>query len=332
MIDIAFKIAFSPSIGSGHLYKCARLSKALKKKNIKTTAILSKTTSGIKKNYLRKSFDNIKILRDQISEINYLKKKNIKKLLINHQNINIKKQNIYKKTLKKIILYQDLPKKNVADVIINHNLITKPFKVYKKISPKKSILLLGPKYYLFNEFSKEKNKKNKNILIFLGANTPVNMLNKILNALNKFDIKKHEIYLIKGLFNKKIDFFSKKYPNLRLKFFNQGDQNFFYNKILNCKIFISTGGSTLIESIYMLTPSIIISRAKNQINNCENFSNKKLIFYLGKKFREKELINYTKKIINNDIFYKKLIARMKKFKLFFFKSILINKIYNIIKF
>ena len=33
MKKIAFKIAFSSKVGSGHLYRCARLSEKLKKRN-----------------------------------------------------------------------------------------------------------------------------------------------------------------------------------------------------------------------------------------------------------------------------------------------------------
>ena len=56
MKKIAFKIAFSSKVGSGHLYRCARLSEKLKKKGT-ITYFLTDQKINKKFSFLLRKFD-----------------------------------------------------------------------------------------------------------------------------------------------------------------------------------------------------------------------------------------------------------------------------------
>jgi UDP-2,4-diacetamido-2,4,6-trideoxy-beta-L-altropyranose hydrolase len=329
MKSLAFKVALSKKIGSGHFYRCSRLAKALKKKNVKTYIFLKENMKRYSDLNIDKSFDEIKIFRNSISEIKFLKKNNIKNYLIDDPNISLKYQSNSKRVIKNLIIYQDIPKKNYSDIIINHNNIDKGEIKYKKLSIKNTKHFIGPKYYFF-PFTKKKIKikREKIITIFLGGNTPIVYLKKILEILNKLNFKNYKIEIIKGIFNKDIIFLKKKFFNLNIKNINQSNQIFFINRLSKSKIFISAGGSTLIESIYLNTPVITICRTKNQENNCKNFSKNKLIYNLGKKVNDTQLCKFLKILILNKKSYLDAQARMEKYKKKELQDILAKVVFN----
>ena len=122
MRKIAFKIAFSSKVGSGHLYRSARLSEKLKKKGA-ITYFLTDHKINKKFSFLLRKFDYCVLKKKFKSEINFLRSKNINSIIIDNPKLNIKKKKKYKNNLKKLFIYQDIPAKNFADVVINHNYI-----------------------------------------------------------------------------------------------------------------------------------------------------------------------------------------------------------------
>jgi spore coat polysaccharide biosynthesis predicted glycosyltransferase SpsG len=326
MRKIAFKIAFSPKIGTGHIYRCARLSLALKKKGI-ITFFLSNKEINRKFFFLKKSFSHCIVNKSFIREKNFLQSKNIKNLLIDDPKLTLEKQKKYKNFLNKLIIYQDLPSKNFADILINHNHLKEIKKKYKKLSNTKCKFYLGPKYYLFDRYN-NLNKKKNSITVFLGGNTPKGLLDKVLKIISECNLRKFKVIIFTGIFNKKIFLLKKKYSTLSIELKTQKTQKLFFDTISHSRIFFSTCGSTILESIFLKTPSVAFLRASNQENNCFNLSKDKIICYSTKK---SEIKSFIYKTLNNDEYLKNLIKKLNNFKKKFFNNELVTKILNEIK-
>jgi len=329
MKKLAFKVAFSAKIGSGHLYRCARLSAALKKKGVITYFLIDEK---IKKRFLflSKHFSFSIIKRNIKSEINFLKSENITNLLLDNPKLTFEEQIEYKSGVSKLFIYQDIPKQNIADVVINHNYIKQARNIYKKITKKKCKYYLGPKYYLFDNYRILNSKKNI-ISIFLGGNTPRTLLEKILKIINQNNLKNFKIIVFTGIFNKDFIFLKKKYPAMNLQLKIQKSQKIFFDIVSKSKIFFSAGGSTIIESIFLKTPTIAFLRGKNQLYNCLNLSNDKLIFFSGRTINEKKIQLFINNLINNQKYYNKFINNLNSFKTNNFKNKLTSDIFNEIK-
>lgn len=314
MKSLAFKIAFDKEIGSGHLFRCSNISSNLKKKKIKTHLIIKTKKQFENLDYHLNSFDKITILKNFRQEKNYFINNNIKNVLIDDPNIDYKKQKKYSQAVKKLIIYQDIPKKNFSNLIINHNYILDVKKKYIGISEKNTKFFLGPEYYHFN-YKKKKIIKNE-ISIFLGGYPPINILLKMIYALKFLDIK---INLFIGYSNLNKFKLLKNILKNKISIYNLSSREFFFRKINNSKIFVTSGGSSLLEGIFLNKLCIVFKRAKNQENNCKNFNKAGLIYLLDNKFSQDKFkriiltnLNQSKQniLIKNNI--KKFIKKNKK--------------------
>lgn len=329
MKKIAFKIAFSSNVGSGHLYRSARLAEKLKKKGVITYFLIDKKINK-KFFFLIKKFNHCVLKKNFRSEINFLKSENINNIIIDSPKLTIKKQQKYKINLKKLFVYQDIPLKNVADVIINHNYIKNAEKIYKKLSTKNCTLLLGPRFYLMEKY-KSTIKKKKIISIFLGGNAPKIILEKILKILISINLKNFKIIIFSGIFNKSLFYLKNKYSQIKIQIRVQENHRNFFKVIAGSKFFFSSGGSTIIESIFLKTPTIAILRTKNQLNNCLNFSREKLIFFNGKKIDYYQIKEFIYNLINEKKIYNKYLYNLDLFKKKHLKNDLANIILKEIK-
>ena len=311
MKKIAFRVAFSPQIGSGHMYRCSRLSLKLRKKGVRTYFFTYKELNK-KYNFITKSFSYIVNIKSTKEEAQFIKKKNVRNILIDDPNFNLLSQRKYKKKFEKLFIYQDIPKKNIADIIINHNYINQAKKIYKKLSKKNCKFFLGSKYYLMDDFKIYKNKK-KIISIFLGGNTPKNILERIFNILTNIKLVGFKVIVFSGIFNKNLTPLKKKYPQIKIFFYKQRKQNNFFKIIYLSKIFFYSGGSSIIESLFLKTPTIALLRSKNQLNNCINLSKEKLIYFWGNKIENIQIKSFIKKLLNDNYSYSKFIKKLDVF-------------------
>lgn len=329
MKSLAFKIAFNNKIGSGHLFRCSNLSANLKKKKIKTYLILKNKTQFQNLNYLNKSFNEIKIIKNFNEEKKFLEKNLIKNFLIDDPKVNFNKQKKYSKVVNNLILYQDIPKKNFCNLIINHNYILNAKKKYESISRKNTKFLLGLRFYLIDS---KKNIKPKNeITIFLGGYPPIKILKKIIKAILSLKINDIKVNIFSGYLKlRKSEFIGKEFKKV-INFYHLSKRNFFFNKINNSKIFITSGGSSLIEGIFLKKLCVVLNRAKNQENNCINFNKKKLIYLLNSKFYsnqiKKIILDNQNKKLKEILLYKRLqkFVKLKK------KNILVKSLCNYLK-
>lgn len=293
---IFFKTVFSKKIGTGHFYRTINLAKSLSKKKVEIYFIVNQNSlkKKIAKENLRLKFiKKIYLFKNLKSEIKFLSKSTVPNIIIDDPNFSYNQQIQYKKFIqKKLFLYQDTPKKNLADVIINHNYIKNFRKIYNKLSKNNAHLLVGIKY--FQKKGKKnfykKVKKAKKIHIFFGGLPNDKILKFVLNILSNNYNEKIFVNCFLGIFNKKLNHFKRKYK--RIIFHKTKKQSLYLKSLNKSDLFIGSGGTSLMESLIFGIPSLIFCTAKNQLDNCENFNNdKSIVFIKDKKVFKKNFIN-----------------------------------------
>jgi len=165
MYNVAFKIAISQRIGSGHFYRSLQFAKKLLKKNIKVFFLFEYNFKNINlKNVLKKNNIEYKILKKKnlLSLKKFIKNRKIQTLILDDPLIFFKDQKKLYQIVKKLIVFQDIPKKNYCHILINYNYIKNIKKKYRKLSKKNTKFFLGTKYFIFDKsIKKKKNIKNK---------------------------------------------------------------------------------------------------------------------------------------------------------------------------
>tara|TARA_B100001094_G_C18194704_1_gene809863 strand:- start:3584 stop:4603 length:1020 start_codon:yes stop_codon:yes gene_type:complete len=283
---IFFKFSLSNKIGTGHFFRTMNLAKKFLSKNAKIFFIIRDIklqTDLVKKNFNSRLLKKTIFVKDEKAEIRLLQKNKATNLFIDDPNFNIQLQKKYKKIIKgKLILYQDIPKKNFADIILNHNYIKNPKKIYKNLSKEKVQLFTNIKFFP-KEIYKKINKKSKKIriLVFFGGLANKKLLNFVLSFLNKNVDGNLRVNCFTGHFSKDLNIFKKKFKNI--EFQKSQKQSFYHYQLRKSDLFIGAGGTSLIESLINGIPSIVFCTAKNQIYNCKNLSKDKYIIFIKDK-------------------------------------------------
>lgn len=256
----------SLNIGMGHYYRSLRL------KNL------------LKKNYSVK--------------LSQFKKKDILKKVIQDFDLIILDFKSYPKikSKKKIIIFEDIYKKNKGIISIN------PLDIFLKNS--------GPEYFLFpknlenNKYNFDK-KKKINILFLQGAKDSNNQLYKIVKYIfeNKEQIKFNFRILSKLIFKDKFSKFDYKTLN-----FNKDVSKIYKGK----QIAVSSVGNTAFELGKAGIPTIHYTIEEREIKRAKIFKRINLGNYI-KKDDKKSLINELNKIYFNDNYRKNLIKNRKNF-------------------
>ena len=294
--EIFFKTFFSKKIGTGHFHRTINLAKSLSKKNTNIYFLVNQVflkKKITKENFKLKFIKKIYFFRNNQSEIKFLKKNNISNIIVDDPNFNYNQQVKYKKFIKKrMFIYQDTPKKNFADVVINHNYIKNSKRIYKRLSKNNPRLLVGIKYFPKKNLNipRKKVMKIKKILIFFGGLPNDKILKFVLNILSKKYKEKIHINCFIGIFNKQFYSFKKNYR--KIIFYKTKKQLIYLKHLHRSDLFIGSGGTSLMESLTFGIPSFVFCTAKNQLNNCRNFSkDKSIIFIKDKKLFEKKFMN-----------------------------------------
>ena len=330
MKKIIFKVAFSRKAGSGHLYRSSNLAQLLKDRGVETILILEKKNKVPKNLKLKRAFDKVLFINNLKNIKDFIDKNNINNFLLDYPKSTINFQKKIQKMVNNFILYQDIPRLNSCNYLINHNYIRNASKIYKKLSNKKTKFFLGTKNFFINFKKKNKIITKNDITVFFGGNTSKTYLEKILSCLREFKIYSFKINIFVGFFDNNFSDIQKKYKELKIFFYKNSSQNFFWKTLSTSKIFIGAGGTTLIEAIYFNVPSIIISRSKNQINNCMNFHKDRIINYAGNNISKKKISKKLKLLITNNTSYQILKKNMLKYKLEMLENNLPKKIFKIL--
>ena len=267
MSYLFFRVDSSYSIASGHLIRCQRLAKVLKKK-YEIIFIVNKFKGNF--NFILKDFKKIYLdyknehhldsKSDSEKTIKVLKKFKGKKILIvDHYKLDSTWHKKIIKHIDKMVCINDYIKKNYCDYLINETYY--PKNASQKCLKKDTKLLIGPKYALI-ENNKKKNLKQNGIFVFFGSVDKKNLTLRLCEILKKITSRK--VYIIIGSKNKN----KNKILGIKKKNFIKINTHTDFNLILNkCNLAIIAGGSVIWETLYNKIRTVVIPTAKNQYSN-----------------------------------------------------------------
>ena len=272
--------------------RCNKLAKKLGKKNnifflvdkkdeSLSKLIINNSTILLKKDIFNNSDKIIKILKILKNPIviidSYLSNLNFEKKIISHS--------------KKLIVIDDLKKNHFCNIYINPNFLN--FNFVSKINA--DIKLLGPKYSFVDLPKKKQIKKNKvntikNVLVFMGATDSKNLSIKIYNAIKEKNITHLNFKFIKGYNNSTLESIIKRNKLKNIKFINFSNK--FLNYLNKTDIFISAGGSSVWDSVFLQKKTLIFNHSSKQFENSFNLERKGLIKVFKRGLTSKNINNF----------------------------------------
>ena len=293
---IIFLKSANNTIGFGHLNRVIILAKLFKKKKYKLFLF------GVEKKFIKTKSLFFKIVKNSPinnKKFNFLllnKYLDFKKsfFIIDTYEINSDIQKILYKNKIQWLQFDNLNRKNnnfYANFIVNSNPSVRKKDYISRLKHNKTKLLLGPKFNLLrDEFKKIKNNNNnKNIFISSGAGIKdFGMIEMVVKKLLEI-IQKQKIIIVinkKNISYRKLINLSKLHKNLKIF----SDTKNISILMSQAKLFIVSGGNTLIESLMFKGSKLVISTAKNQISQCKSWSNLKYINYLGHISKKKMIL------------------------------------------
>lgn len=307
--NVLFICSYTKKSGRGHLIRCLKLAKNLKKKNFDFFFL------DIKGNI---NFKSIKYIKSKNLDKNII----FKYIVIDHYNFNyndIKKLNLKSK----YIYFDDNNRKKFYRPYLVINGSPSADKKNYKFLENKTKLLLGPSYQILN-IQKIKIEKTRNyLLLCFGYVDEKNLIPKFIRWIKKIGYYKKVLILVS---NK-----SKNY-NTIIRLANEGKNYKVKNNLNNMDqiyaksyLSIGAGGIMSLERIIYKIPSIIVSTDKNQIGNCIYIQKNSFGIYLG-NYKKLEF-NFFKKVFNEMQNTKKFIEIKENCKKFSFE----NSVSNIIR-
>lgn len=316
-MNIFFRTNFGNSIGLGNLVRCDRLAHEFRNFGHKCYFIFdtlnqSKLTK-FQSFYLYENQKNINQFSDAKLVLKLLNKYNSRIIILDDQRFNYDWQKIISKKRVKVISFSEgNKKKQYSDFIINYNPLNFP-EVKKEyyVSDKKNCnYLIHPKYCIISRKKPIKNynfKKNFYFTFYIGGGGNLSVIKKILySVVRNKNLKDCKFLIIIGIFAKNkqiIKNFCKK--NKSIEFFESNQSINFIIK--NSDFFVGSAGTTLFETAYFKTPSMMFKLAANQFSNSESLENIGQYFY-----HDMKELKETKKIVNFLISVKNNYSRIKK--------------------
>ncbi len=170
--------------------------------------------------------------------------------------------------------------------------------------------MIHPKFNIISKNKVSKNfnfKKNFYFTFYIGGGGDLKILNKLLINVTKIEgLKKCKFLVIVGLFAKNKHLIKKlSEKNKSIELFESGKNINFVIK--NSNFFIGSAGTSLFETAYFKTPSMMLRLAPNQSTNSDSLEIIGHYFY-----HDVKELKDTKKVINLLITIKKNYPRIKK--------------------
>ena len=313
--NLAFKVSANNKVGLGHLIRCIKIAKHIKKKYNLIFLVEKNFNINLKK-YIKFEFKivkskfhnkNLKLLQKEIDD------NNIHTLIVDDYNFNYSNQKKIKKKLSKLIIIDDSIYRRVnCTYYINykHNSSTI---IKKNLNKNKSTFkkaLLGENFWIPSNYLNNKVKKKKNcISISFGNSFNFNILKKELTYLIQNNTNcTYQIFI--GYYCKNYDFLINlnKYNNIKII-----QNKIFIDKYLNkTSVFIGSSGNSIYEMSYLNIPSIFLSLSKNQRNDLKNLEYLGHYFYLNKKELDKYNFSNLLKLITENYNRFKALNKNKK--------------------
>ena len=306
-MNIAFRVEASYEVGTGHIYRCLNLAETFNNSSNQIYFICKKVNIFFKKKiensgFLLKKINNCKNLDDDFEITKkILTNIEIDLLIIDNYNIKYSWENKISRSVKKILVIDDLFEKHYCNYLLNYSFKKYSKKLLGNINCK---LLTGTKYTVLNnaEKFKVKNKKNletKNLFIFFGGTDGKNITTKIIRILKNDEFQHLNIHLVLGIFNKnKIKIKKTLKLNYNIKLYsNLGNLNYLLNKSDTA---IVSGGTVLLEAIAAGLKILVINQSSNQSYNSIYLKKKKYLRILkDRDINKNKLLKFILKKNNN---------------------------------
>ena len=306
-MNIGFRVDSSNQIGIGHLNRCLTLAKNLKSKGFKNIFISRNDKGNINYKIKEAKFrvcklgkKKMNILTDANNTCKFVKKYNIKLLLIDNYSINLRWEKIVSHYCKIILISDLLRRKTICDYLINYH----KFKLSKRenslILKKNCKKFLGPRYSLIKKFEYKKNiKKEKNLIfVYMGGvdnNDATTKVIKLLGSKEFLEINKIVLIGEKNTKRKKIELLIKNLKNFKLApIVNKNLYSYFKKANLS----IINAGITMNENLSFGGKSIIILQSNFHRQIFKNSFYIKLINFVESASKLKK--DYILKILNKN--------------------------------
>jgi spore coat polysaccharide biosynthesis predicted glycosyltransferase SpsG len=296
-LKVIFKTSINKKKGTGHFFRCLAFAKFLQS-NFKNEIIFFTNKINIHlKNILKKNSFKHCAVNSNLNFIKKLKKFTfIKYIIIDDPYLNFIEEKKLKSLGYKICAIEDNYKRHCADIIINPNYVDK--KKLINLNKNSKYFYIGPQYVLnLKKVKKVKsyNKKNKNILIYMGGSDSKNYTEKILKTLNHSKFKKYNFVAIKGIINKRLNKINLLGNNIKIVDHKIDFENFLF-KFEYC---ITSGGSSIWQMLYTNLKILVINQNLKQSYNSIVLQKKKYVRVFNKSISDKNLYLFFNKYIKN---------------------------------
>ncbi|WP_085992720.1 UDP-2,4-diacetamido-2,4,6-trideoxy-beta-L-altropyranose hydrolase [Oceanobacillus senegalensis] len=322
-MNVFIRTDASKDIGTGHVMRSLVLAEDLKKENVKVTFIC-RLLPGNLMGYIKKhGFNVLSLPTPEDVPLDYYNwfKNNWKKdvhqtiqtisdqyeidwFIIDHYAIDKKWEQKIRPYVRKIMIIDDLANRSHdCDLLLDQNLYRDMRQRYIKLTPEKTTLLLGGRYFLLRrEFRDITNMKRstsvKRILISFGGSDPTNETMKALKAIKLLKRTDISVDVVIGVSNSNvatIKQFCEQTPHVNLYV----QVNNISELMIKADIGIGAGGSTTWERCYVGLPTITIEVADNQKEILSYLSERGAVYHLGssKGVQEKDIARVLEEII-----------------------------------
>lgn len=339
---IAFRVDSSKNIGSGHLFRCVKIANYFYSHGAKIDFLISDISDSflkvipfkfniikIRNNFGKKkraiiqnhfkTWDKQMIIKDT-SYLSKITKKKYDWLIIDHYGLDINYHIKSYDYAQKVIVVDDLCKKNFCDIYINYQLYDKRFIKKKFFLKKNTTKFIGLKYNISNYKYKYlvKNNFKKNIFLSMGSVDSKNKLYMILKKIKSLKENKFNFYLylpptIKNF--QSILKFVKKLKNITV----------FKKPIVLEKIYpkidfvISALNTTFYEQLKYGFKPLVVCQNDNQNKQLKRLLDKKIVNYI--KLDDHFKVKFENLISNKRNFYLSKNTYKKNFNISFYSKL-----------
>lgn len=297
--DVAFIRADSSiNIGSGHIYRCLVLARALARKGIQTKFI-SKNLSGNFNDVVRSNSIEVIELNDTLSEIedaaactHYVKQYHSPLVILDNYYLGLEFEEAINKHCTLLVIDDLLNRKHNSHFHLDQNFRIDYGNHPAKLMNPNATHLLGPGFSLiresFRQFINETTAKIgiRSILVFFGGSDPTGETLRFIKETKVLNISDIRVKIVTSSGNKYLPEIQNQDLPIWMELAIQPPEIAVLMK--SCDVYFGSGGSITWERMLMGLPGYVVSVAENQIEMSEQLALADLQVYLG----ESRNINY----------------------------------------
>lgn len=297
-MNIFFRVDASLDIGYGHLMRCLSLAEEFKKlgdyvfficRELKGNLIDKVKKRGIPIFTIPETgSSNFNWENDQKFTKDILKKNSVDLLVIDHYGIDERWEKRIRPYVYKVMVIDDLAdRRHDCDLLLDQTFHRDMRKRYDQLIPAGAYKLLGPSFVLlrpeFRQLKQNRRERDgiiKRILIFFGGSDPTDETTKALKAVEQINDKRLTVDVVVGKANENVERIRNR-CNVNQNFNFHCQVDYIAGLMDQSDLSIGAGGTSTWERCYLGLPTVIITVANNQVELCNELSEKEALIYLG---------------------------------------------------